>query len=438
MRRWPGIIIGLFGICHCLAAGDAPPAAEAPPTLVVPPPPPEEEEPAAAEPAPAKVEEAPIMPGATEAAQPQPAAPIAEMPAAEEGEPKEGQIVGGRVNIRAGPGTAYEIIATVDEKSAVKVYAVAGEWVKIGYPAGEACYVHQDYIEGNIPADIPESGRECAIKGDRVMVRAKMWDKSTVVGELKQGDTVVVTGLRGPWARILPPASARAWVFHKYVKYDGQVAQTAAPPLSEAAASETAKKTGASSRAAERREELAKMAERAQRARELADEQRLQKIVEDTDKEVAEIEAEIRAEQEAISVEKVREEIRKRQGHGNVGGFTGWIEYIGWVGKRPAAYRLVQGEETVFLLRSAKYDLSKYVNRRVMVDGAVEIAPGFEANVLVIDRLQVLSEPPPSLKEEAEEIAARAHSMEERKPRVVPRLPSPAAPALGPDNFREE
>jgi len=227
-------------------------------------------------------------------------------------------------------------------------------------------------------------------------------------------------------------------VFHKYVKYDGQVAQTAAPPLSEAAASESAKKTGASSRAAERREELTKIAERAQRARELADEQRLQKIVEDTDKEVAQIEAEIRAEQEAISVEKVREEIRKRQGHGDIAGFTGWIEYIGWVGKRPAAYRLVQGEETVFLLRSAKYDLSKYVNRRVLVDGAVEIAPGFEANVLVVDRLQVLSEPPPSLKEEAEEIAARAPSAAERKPRLAPRLPPPAAPALGPDNFREE
>ncbi|MCX7934991.1 MAG: SH3 domain-containing protein, partial [Planctomycetota bacterium] len=382
-------------------------------------------------PAPTPAQPAPAQPAAPP--------PPAETPITEEGQPKEGQIVGGRVNIRAGPGTAYEIIATVDDKTPIKVYAVAGEWVKIGYPTGEACYVHQDYIEGNIPPDIPESGRECTIKGDKVMVRAKMWDKSTVVGELKQGDTVVVTGLRGPWARILPPACARAWVFHKYVKYEGAVAQTSAPPLSESAASETAKKTAASSLAAKRREELAAIAERAQRARELADEQRLQKIVEEADKEVAQIEAEIRAEQEAITVEKVREEVRKRQGPGNISGFSGWIEYIGWVGKRPAAYRLVQGEETVFLLRSAKYDLSKYVNRRVLVDGVVETAPGFEANVLVVDRLQVVSEPPPALKEEAEEEAARARSAEERKERVAPRpAPAPAAPALGPETFREE
>ena len=47
------------------------------------------------------------------------------------------------------------------------------------------------------------------------------WAGSTVVGSVKAGESVVVTGARGQFLRIRPPATAYAWVFEKFIRYNG-------------------------------------------------------------------------------------------------------------------------------------------------------------------------------------------------------------------------
>jgi len=401
-----------------LTAGQSPVTpAEAPPPV---PPPPPDDLPAApippvapAPPAPPAAAPAPDMtPAAATPAAPTedvpalPAAPAPQPATGEEG--KTAQISGGRVNLRAGPGTSYEIITTVNEKTPVSVFSKSGEWVKISFPESESCYVHQDFIEGNIPADIPEAGLEAVVKGDQINIRVRPWDKSSIVGQMNKGDKIQITGLRGPWAKIKPPASSRAWVFEKYLLVEGQIAVDSAageppPPPPDAQAK---KKSNLAEELGSRRSELAEEYRLRQEARIEAEEKKLDKIVEDTAREVEKLEEEIRQQQESITPAVIRDELEKTQlpgGEKHVGGFSGWIEYIGWLGKRPAAFRLVQGEETVFFLRSVKHDLRNYVNRRVSLDGLVETAPGFEANVLLVETVRVLGEAPAPVRDRMKE-----------------------------------
>jgi len=140
---------------------------------------------------------------------------------------------------------------------------------------------------------------------------------------------------------------------------------------------------------------------------------------------------EVNSQLKAIEAEGGAEAVedRFRSGEKDMGGLTGWVEYVGRVGRRPAAFRLVKGGEVQFLLRSVKYDLADFVNRRVAVDGAVEEAPGFEANVLVVDYLRVLGDPPESIRDQKVEI---------RRPDVpetpLPLPPETPAPATGAEN----
>ena len=95
-----------------------------------------------------------------------------------------GKITGGRVNIRAGQSTKYEIVLTADINTPVTVYEKVGDWVKIAYPETEYCYINQKYISGDVPADIPEQGLVREVRGSNVNLRARPWPGSTVVGQM--------------------------------------------------------------------------------------------------------------------------------------------------------------------------------------------------------------------------------------------------------------
>jgi hypothetical protein len=77
-------------------------------------------------------------------------------------------------------------------------------------------------------------------------------------------------------------------------------------------------------------------------------------------------------------------------------GFTGWVEYIGRYGNRPAAYRLTQGGETLFFLRSGKIRLEDYNLKRVWLNGFSQTIPGASSNVLIVEDIRILGELRPS------------------------------------------
>ncbi len=335
-----------------------------------------------------------------------------------------GKIVGGRVNVRAGASTKYEIIVTVDADTPVVVYERVGDWIKIGYPPDQHCYVHTRYLEGEPNPDIPAAGEEHAVKADKVNLRARSWIGSTVVGQVGVGDTVTVTGLRGQWARIKPPHSARAWVYYKYVQHEGTIAKSEAEETEEEGAGGTEGSTARPDGPPQAEhvndeawqkyyDEQKQRAELELRRRRAYLKQARSSVVE-LRAELARIDEETAAAKAAIGeqYQERREEIGEtvppdgdaqpaqpeftpppegeRPGDLSTGGYSGWVEHTGFLGSRPAAYRLVKGGEVLFLLRSAKYDLSRYKAKRVVVRGRIESAPGWEANVLVVDELRLV------------------------------------------------
>lgn len=350
-----------------------------------------------------------------------------------------GKIHGGRVNIRSGPGSRYEIVVTLNEGTPVNIFAQKDGWLQIDYPQSSQCYISQHALTGQIPAEIPQGGLSMSVSQDAAAVHVRQWEQSTEVCRLNKGDAVTVFGVRGDWARISPPANARAWIFSQFVQTGSDTA--AAPTVQDNEVPPAPPETGAGSTTADgkkidpvaervrKKVEAAAEAEQARRDAEdrAAEEERKQQIAE-INRKLQEIENEARIDSAEEPVGPPPAERLSSVG-GLTGGVSGWVEYIGMVGRRPAAFRLVKGGEIVYLLRSSKYDLSKFVNSMVYVNGQVELAPGFEANVLIVDNLEKLGDPPASLRDQKVEI--RFPYREKPKPMQTPE--ETAQPEAGSD-----
>jgi SH3-like domain-containing protein len=415
MRNWmAALVLGALILGGIGGTGRAGHAGES----TLPPPPPPPPPPTAESPSPARAETTPGLPPPPGGQSVQPDAAVAppiETPAgARESAPRPGRIQGGRVNIRSGPSTNYEIVTTVNEGTPLQVVARAGEWLKIRYPADQSAWIPAANIQGEVPSVIPGTGVVRTVSENATRVRVRPWVRSTVVGEVNEGTTVRIKDIRGQWLKIAPPPTARAWVFGKYVRFEGDVTEVEAPaqPAGEAAGaaapaspgeaaesrvdSEGMEETLLAQQLEEKRQQrIAEMKAEAE-ARRLAAEQAAQAVIDRAEERLRRIEEETRRRQEAIDRSAVAVEVAQEvePGQHPGGAYVGWVEYVGRLGQRPAAYRLNHGGEVQFLLRSPNYDLRRYVNRRVAVDGPVEAAPGWEANVLVVESLELLDEGP--------------------------------------------
>lgn len=85
--------------------------------------------------------------------------------------PCVGIVVGDTVNVRTGPGTDYDIVATVWYGVTLDVYAREGNWFQIGTGNGTA-YISADYVSVR-PEDIASRGDYSA--GQRVVAMAKRY-----------------------------------------------------------------------------------------------------------------------------------------------------------------------------------------------------------------------------------------------------------------------
>ncbi len=319
----------------------------------------------------------------------------------------EGKITGGRVNIRAGQSTKYEIVLTADIDTPVTVYEKVGDWVKIAYPAGEYCYINQKYLSGELPTDIPEQGLVREVRGNNVNLRARPWPGSTVVGQVSSGDSVFITGIRGQWVRIRPPASAKAWVFYKYVSYEGGVKESASPASVAKADNDPEDeygnklKTAADDIIKQSRNNpiIAKIKARAEAERNARNARRnaASNIMNSVEDQLARIEREA-AEQKEQAYRRSQENKKYEAAYraemakdfkpgpppGSMGyDATGWLEYIGYVNGRTAGYRIVKGGDTIYLLRSLYYDLDDFVGKHVRVSGS--ITPDRQSNYSIMD-----------------------------------------------------
>lgn len=325
-----------------------------------------------------------------------------------------GRVLGGRVNIRAGEGTKYEIVLTAPADTPVTVFKRNGEWIQIAYPESESCYVALANLDGALPAEIPAEGVAVVAKGGKIYSRP--WNGSTQVGTLAPDETVIVTGTRSQFAKIRPPASARAYVFHKYVSYEkGSVPETGDIVASTATTSTTSatSRTGRSSRDASLeaiKGEVDPVLEKIRRQKaleqnQLKNERSLNAILDELNQNLQQIDADTNRQLQSLSSRPadseryrraapvVNENYRQRYAPGSLGGnASGFVEFVGSFGGRPA-YRLVKGGVVMYLLTSSRFDLDKMVGRQVIINGAITPRPDWDADQMNVDFLRLYSAP---------------------------------------------
>lgn len=346
-----------------------------------------------------------------------------------------GRVNASNLNIRSGPSSdRYEIVTTLRRDAEVVIMGESGDWYSIAYPPHHPCYIMSSYVKDAVPGSISSEGVAVPVSGESVPLHVRPWPKATVVGTLSDGDIITILGRRGSFYTISPPPTARAWVAKKYVEINDSASDLpkADAPTPGVVYGLTAKKKKPekvdkkepepSHRLfAEFMKKEAKVSPRRvvvpvqPRKEEIEDrmseiEAELERIRQENERKKAEIVKELELararaattpEEMAVSstlgteidsfpVEvKPENEVAAVTGQNRSGAVSGWIEFIGYGAKRPAAFRLVKGGEVMFLLRSGQYNLQKYINKRVEVDGEVETAAGFEANVLIVDKITV-------------------------------------------------
>ena len=321
-----------------------------------------------------------------------------------------------RLHIRSGPNAEqFEIITTAAKDTPVVIYGESNGWYNIGYPSDGSCYVKASAIQGEAPATIPETGVALPVSGTNPQIHVRPWAQSTVVGSLTPGSTVTVLGRGGrgvdEFFRIVPPAEARAWVKAEYVSRGDQASlPSASAPQPGNIGPSSSSSSGSSSSSAAKKEPVsskkAPPAETVDKGSVLAEAmKRMQADIArkqaELDKQHEDYVASVEQQLAAIDNETAA---RKKDLEGDINRsltaaeaarmITGWVEFTGRGLKRPAAYRLVKGGRVLFLLRSSSIDLDKYVNQMVAVDGSIELAPGWEANILDVNTVNLLDSGP--------------------------------------------
>lgn len=159
----------------------------------------------------------------TEAAAPQSDAPEVGIPPTEP--PFLGLVLEDEVNLRAGPGTNYDIVARLRGGTRVSVLGESFGWYKIVANAPELkLYASKAFME-------TKSGEPvAAVVRDRVNIRARPAIDAGIVGQLQRGDLVRVLGAEGEWLAIAPPDDVLLFVHGDFVRPIGPIASAADPP----------------------------------------------------------------------------------------------------------------------------------------------------------------------------------------------------------------
>jgi N-acetylmuramoyl-L-alanine amidase len=132
----------------------------------------------------------------------------------------------GKVNVRTGPGTTYEILGQLSKGQSVMVLSLAGKWAEIIWWTGEyRAFVHTDYLKilnsGSIPENIPSTDPGdvgTARATGNVNVRTGPGLGYKKLGTLTKGQTVAVWSINGNWAEITW-TGMHAYVHMSYLKF---------------------------------------------------------------------------------------------------------------------------------------------------------------------------------------------------------------------------
>lgn len=121
----------------------------------------------------------------------------------------KGNITGTDVNVRTGNSTDSTKLDTLDNGTEIEILEENGDWYKISYGKVEDAYVAKDFVT------VMETVGQATDVG--VNVRNEASTSSSVVAQLKKGDTFCVTGQDDSWYRIRRGNGDTAYISKTFV-----------------------------------------------------------------------------------------------------------------------------------------------------------------------------------------------------------------------------
>lgn len=334
--------------------------------------------------------------------------------------PQWGEINTDRVNLRAGIGEAYRILATAEKGHRLLVQEERLDWYRVLRPDDLACWIHSDYVQ------IQENTG--TLTGDRVNVRIAPDMRFPPVDQLDRDDTVRVLGKdpTGVWIQIQAPEGVSCWVTKKFVTLLGETDPSLAaqppvatppptgggaipaprPPVSGSARGEEkelyrqalALEEQASSHEPWFDRDYSKALEALQKVqtqvsdptlREAAAEtrqrlQRLQEILADAREAIQAAEQDDATSSQIVEgmVKEIAVAFQDRKQNEFVA--EGWVESMGRVLDRPGTHRLLKAGQMLYYLQSDLVSLSDYELRLVRIRGDVVEKPGWSNKLILV------------------------------------------------------
>ncbi len=151
----------------------------------------------------------------------------------------------GSVNVRSGPGTAYERIGKLSKGQILSVLSSSAKWAECALPNNETGYIHTKYLglataPASAPTDVPSTPADVpstdpgtlgpATATGSVNVRSGPGKSYKRLGKLRKEQTVAVWAIHGKWAEITWTGSQKGYVHTDYLSIPA--ANAAAAPHS--------------------------------------------------------------------------------------------------------------------------------------------------------------------------------------------------------------
>ena len=121
----------------------------------------------------------------------------------------KGNIIGTDVNVRAENNTSSVRLDTLDNGTEIEVLEENGDWYKVAYGKVSGAYIAKNFVT------ITEATGQASDTG--VNIRSAASTSSSVVAQLKKGDTFVVTGQDSSWYRIRRGNGDTAYISKSFV-----------------------------------------------------------------------------------------------------------------------------------------------------------------------------------------------------------------------------
>ncbi|HEX5139193.1 MAG TPA: SH3 domain-containing protein [Planctomycetota bacterium] len=339
-----------------------------------------------------------------------------------------GEVTANTLNLRAGPGEAYQPVVTVSKGAKLIVlgqYPNDPAWSLVEVPAGYTAWVSSDLVKKG-------DGGTGEVTASRVLVRPRPSTRyHQLSGRLEKGEAVTIleekkTDSEGLWYRIRVPRRFPLYAAARFLNKIGPASlaevkeedAAAAPALTLGSTAADAKfeklEPGARAKLKTAKTaadvELVRTSVATIDASELSPDNRDKrvKLLSDVlDKERMLAIEELRAKETELNtaldsklseidkkykrrLAEIREEFEREKKPRYVA--TGIVKFVPDIVGRYPSYRLVEGDKMRYYLIANQFDLGRFVNKRVGVIGITDPESGTGYETVMVKRIEILAD----------------------------------------------